>query len=58
MNEHRINQDYENGVFEFLKYAQDMQSLLTGQNFVLMSVVLIKYVKTWAECVIIYSSLV
>jgi len=56
MNECHISEDYEKGVSEFLQLLKNTQSLLIGHIFVLVFIVLIKYVTTWAQCVIIYSS--
>jgi len=56
MNEHRISEEYEKGISNFLQYAQEQQSRLMVHICVLVFVILIKYVTTWTQCVIIYSS--
>jgi len=58
MNERRISEEYEKGVSEFFNMFKNTQSQVTRHIFVLVFVVLIKYVMTWAQCMIIYSSLV
>jgi len=58
MNERCINEEYERGFLSFCNMFKNTQSQVTGHIFVLVFVVLIKYVMTWAQCVIIYSSLV
>ena len=47
-NERHINEEYEIRIFEFLQYTQKHAILGNMTYFVLVFVVLIKYVMTWA----------
>jgi len=58
MNECRMSEVYEKGVYDFLQYVLKHAISSNGTYFCPCVLVLIKYVRTWAQCLIIYSSLV